>query len=343
MASAKMKRSMEVDTLRGIACILLVFFHTVGSSPTEGLRIAEGHWLRTFNEFLVYFRMPLFSFISGYVYAFRPYQGNPQGFIKGKVRRLLLPLLTVGTFYAIVQAFTPGVNASVQNWWLLHIMPVGHFWFLEALFIIFLVIILLEHFKALSTVAGFSAVWIASAVVFGLSDFTNYFGARGAVYLMPFFLAGLACKRFEIVQPSALFLAAAALVGGLAIVVLFPEHMGKQNTLAALASVSIGVSAGLLLLRSGWQSRPLAYIGAYSFAIYLLHVFFTAGSRIFLQKAGVTDVYALLMPGAFAGIIGPIVCAQLIGRSDTLNLWLLGSTSRVKTALPASRQATAQV
>lgn len=335
-----MKRSMEVDTLRGIACILLVFFHAVGSTPTEGLRIAEGHWLRTFNEFLVYFRMPLFSFISGYVYAFRPYQGNPQSFIKGKIRRLLLPLLTVGTFYAIVQALTPGTNASVENWWLLHIMPVGHFWFLEALFIIFLVVILLESLKALSTAAGFAAVWVGSAILFGQADFTNFFGARGAIYLMPFFLAGLACKRFEIVQPSARLLAAAALLCGLSIVAVFPEQMGKQNFLATVASISIGASSGLLLLRSGWQSRPLAYIGAYSFAIYLLHVFFTAGSRIFLQKTGVTDVYALLAPGTFAGIFGPIVCAQLIGRNETLNLWLLGSTSRVKTALPAGRQAT---
>lgn len=339
MASEKMKRSMEVDTLRGIACILLVFFHTVGSTPTEGLRIAEGHWLRTFNEFLVYFRMPLFSFISGYVYAFRPYQGNPQNFIKGKVRRLLLPLLTVGTLYAIVQSLTPGANASVENWWLLHIMPVGHFWFLEALFIIFLVIILLESMKALSTAAGFAGVWFVSAILFGLADFTNFFGARGAVYLMPFFLAGLACKRFEIVQPSARLLAAAALVGGLSIVVMFPEQMGKQNFLATLASVAIGVSSGLLLLRSGWQSRPLAYIGAYSFSIYLLHVFFTAGSRIFLHKMGVIDIYALLAPGAVAGIFGPIVCAQLIGRSETLNLWLLGSTSRVRTTLPPSKPA----
>jgi fucose 4-O-acetylase-like acetyltransferase len=339
MAGVKMKRSMEVDTLRGIACILLVFFHVVGSTPTEGLRISEGHWLRSFNDFLVYFRMPLFSFISGYVYAFRPYQGNAQGFIKGKVRRLLVPMLTVGTFYAIVQSLTPGANASVDNWWLLHIMPVGHFWFLEALFLIFVVVILLEHFTALSTVARFSAVWIICAVLFGVADFTNYFGARGAVYLMPFFLAGLACKRFDIVQPSALVAGAAALGGGLAIVVLFPEHMGQQNSLAALASLAIGVSAGLLLLRSGWQSRPLAYIGAYSFAIYLFHVFFTAASRIFLQKAGVTDVYALLVPGTLAGLLGPVVCAQLIGYSNTLNLWLLGSTSRVKTALPASRQA----
>jgi hypothetical protein len=41
------------------------------------------------------------------------------------VRRLLLPLITVGTIFAIVQAVTPGANSAVDHWWLLHIVPVG--------------------------------------------------------------------------------------------------------------------------------------------------------------------------------------------------------------------------
>jgi peptidoglycan/LPS O-acetylase OafA/YrhL len=127
MTGQKMKRNLEVDTLRGIACVLLVLFHVVGDTPAVGLRIPEGHWLQVFNEALAYIRMPLFSFISGYVYGFRPYQGNAPAFVKGKVRRLLLPLITVGTIFAIVQAFTPGANNAVDRWRLLHIVPVGHF------------------------------------------------------------------------------------------------------------------------------------------------------------------------------------------------------------------------
>lgn len=341
MAGTKTKRSMEIDTLRGIACLLLVFFHTVGNTPITGLRVPEGHWLQQFNETLVYLRMPLFSFISGYVYAFRPFQGDVPGFLKGKVRRLLLPMLTVGTFYALLQAVTPGANAQIDNWWLLHIEPVAHFWFLEALFIVFLIVIFLEYFKVLSTMTGFAAVWMASALAFGAAEFPNYFGARGAIYLLPFFLAGLACKRFDIVQLSARLVAAAALIGGIAIVWLLAAQMEQSKTLAAVASLSIGVSAGVLLLRSGWQSRPLAYIGAYSFAIYLLHVFFTAGSRIFLNKMGVLDILVLLAPGVVAGILGPIVCAQIIGRHPGLNLWLLGSTSKIKTVKAIRTEAAA--
>ena len=326
-SSKKMKRSIEVDTLRGIACVLLVLFHVVGDTPSVGLRIPEGHWLQVVNEALAYVRMPLFSFISGYVYGFRPYQGNPLGFIKGKVRRLLLPLITVGTLFAVVQAITPGANATVDHWWLLHIEPVGHFWFLEALFIVFLIVLLLEHLGALATGAGFAAVWIVSAMMFIYFHPPNYFAARGAVYLLPFFLGGLACKRFEIGTSTARLLAAVVFIGAAVVAMSFPQISEQGGSLPALA---LGISGVFLLLRSGWRSQNLAYIGSFSFAIYLLHVFFTAASRIFFQKLGITDTYVLLMLGAAFGVGGPIVSALVIGRYQGLNLWLLGSNAKIK-------------
>jgi fucose 4-O-acetylase-like acetyltransferase len=328
MTGQKMKRSLEVDTLRGIACVLLVLFHVVGDTPTTGLRIPEGHWLQVFNEALAYIRMPLFSFISGYVYAFRPYQSRPLGFIKGKVRRLLLPLVTVGTLFAVVQAFTPGTNNAVDHWWLLHIVPVGHFWFLEALFIVFLVVILLEHLKALATPAGFALTWALAAVLFDYFSPPNYFAAQGAVYLLPFFLAGLACKRFEIGGPAARGIAAAVFICAATVAMLLPQFSEQGTSLPALG---LGVCSAFLLLRSGWSSPRMAYIGSYSFAIYLLHVFFTAASRIVLKKIGVTDIYVLMMAGLAAGLAGPIISALLISRHAGLNLWLLGTTgSRAK-------------
>ncbi|MEO7887915.1 MAG: acyltransferase [Polaromonas sp.] len=322
MTSKKMTRSLEVDTVRGIACILLVLFHVVGDTPAVGLKVPEGHWLQVFNEGLAYIRMPLFSFISGYVYAFRPFQGNAPEFIKGKVRRLLLPLLTVGTLFAIVQALTPGANSSVTQWWLLHIEPVGHFWFLEALFIVFLVVLLLEHLNALSTASRFALVWVASAVLFDYFSPPNYFAARGAVYLLPFFLAGLACKRFNIGTPRARLVAAAAFICAATAAMLFPQFSEQGSSMAALA---LGVSSAFLLLRSGWSFPPLAYIGSFSFAIYLLHVFFTAASRIIFRKLGVTDTYVLMMLGLTAGVAGPVVSALLINRHAGLSLWLLGT------------------
>jgi peptidoglycan/LPS O-acetylase OafA/YrhL len=104
---------------------------------------------------------------------------------------------------------------------------------------------------------------------------------------------------------------------------LFPQYSEQGTSLAALG---LGVGSAFLLLRSGWSSPRMAYVGSYSFAIYLLHVFFTAASRIILKKIGVTDIYVLMMAGLAAGLAGPIVSALLISRHAGLNLWLLGTT-----------------
>jgi fucose 4-O-acetylase-like acetyltransferase len=325
MVTQRIQRNLEIDTLRGFACVLLVSFHVVGISPGFGLHLPENHWLHQFNSALAYLRMPLFSFLSGYVYAARPFKADPASFIKGKIRRLLLPMLTVGTIFALMQSVTPGTNDNVTHWWLLHIVPVGHFWFLEALLIVFLIVVALEHWHLLASPQGFAGVWVVSVLAFLFLHTTAYFAVSGAVYLMPFFLAGLACQRFDLRSVPARWLAAAIL--GLACVWLgtLPQPLGQGISLPGLLA---GLSAAFLLLRSGWRWTALAYVGSYSFAIYLMHVFFTAGSRIAFTRLGVSNLYVLLGLGTLLGIAGPMLAALLIGRSARLKLWLLGEAPR---------------
>jgi fucose 4-O-acetylase-like acetyltransferase len=316
-------RNLNIDTLRGIACILLVSFHVVGI-PDAGLRLPETHPLVRMNEALAYLRMPLFSFISGYVYAMRPLQGDATGFLRGKTRRLLLPVLTLGTLFALLQSFTPGTNGAIDNWWLLHIVPVGHFWFLEALFIIFVILVGLERSGLLAVPGRFAMVFAASLVPFAFSDLPRYFAVSGVVYLLPFFLGGLACYRFAIGSTVMRWLAVALLVG--AVVRLWA---GPGNTaIASLAGLTVGLASAFLLLRSGWQNRWLAFIGGYSFAIFLMHVFFTAASRLFFTALGLSDPYALLVLGTTAGVVGPIVAALILAHFARLEFLLLGQVSR---------------
>lgn len=329
-----MQRNLEIDTLRGFACVLLVSFHVVGVNADMGLHLPPEHWLQQLNGVLAYLRMPLFSFLSGYVYAFRPYRPEhslASGFIQGKMRRLLLPMLTVGTLFALMQNATPGANGNVTNWWLLHIVPVAHFWFLEALFIIFCVVMALEHGRLLLSPQRFAGVWALSVLAYSFWQSTAYFAVSGAVYLMPYFLAGVACQRFELRSVPARWLAAAVL--GLAGVWLtaLPQPLGQGISLPGLL---VGLSAAFLLLRSGWRWPALAYVGSFSFAIYLMHVFFTAGSRMAFTRLGVVDVLVLFGLGTLLGIAGPMLAALVIRRSARLKLWLLGEAPG---SLPGSR------
>lgn len=321
-------RISQIDTLRGMACLLLVFFHVVGESPTSGLKLAEEHWLHRINDVIAYLRMPLFAFISGYVYAYRPFQGQTSTFVKSKAQRLLLPVITVGTVFALLQASIPGTNNQMGPWWTLHINPVGHFWFLQSLFIVFLVIILFEQMKVLSTPLQVMLAWSASALLFALWNPPVQLGLSGAVYLMPFFLGGLASKRFEYDRLQLMKIAVIGLAGA----ALYAALLHDTTVPSDLATVILGLAASFLLLQSRVDYRFFAYIGSFSFAVYLLHVFFTAASRIALIRVGVDNTYLLLGAGIVAGVIGPVIAAMLINRIRPLNFLLMGGSLKPRRA-----------
>jgi peptidoglycan/LPS O-acetylase OafA/YrhL len=182
----------------------------------------------------------------------------------------------------------------------------------------------------LSRPLGFTVVWVISVLLQRFIDVPPYFALDGVVYLMPFFLAGLACKRFELDSKTSRSVAMAALiVAATWLWVLWgPQPLPTRDTL--LPGLVVGLSSAFLLLRSGWRSPWLACVGSYSFAIYLLHVFFTAGSRIFFTQLQLTNTYALLLLGTPLGIVGPIIAAKVISRSARWNRWLLGSSTKEK-------------
>lgn len=87
-------RDTRVDTLRGIACLLLVAYHVIGGEEGRGLDVSSGSFLVWFSDSMAYLRMPLFTFLAGFVFAARPNLSSQTGrFMWGKVRRLL-PMLS---------------------------------------------------------------------------------------------------------------------------------------------------------------------------------------------------------------------------------------------------------
>ncbi len=326
----------ELQTLRGIACVLLVLYHVIGADPSVGLRIADG-WLRVGNDGLAWLRMPLFTVLSGLVYGLRPYAGEPGRFLAGKARRLLIPMLVVGTVFALVQAAVPGTNAPVTHWWLLHLEPVEHFWFLESLCWIFLLLVVLESARLLSTPGRFLGVFAAASALYLTVDGPRLLGIQGAIYLLPYFLAGLAVTRFgwwtALTRPAVL--ATGLVVAVLAVLWIgMPEPNPDRRTPAVLLA---GLSLCALMLALRWPNRWLGTVGNASYAIYLYHVFFTAGARILAERIGLGGQLPLLIAaGVTAGVLGPLLLERAILRFSGHHRWppllLLGRSGRTRDA-----------
>lgn len=321
MTTLTTNRNSTIDTLRGLACILLVAYHVIGITPDSGLRIQEGV-LKDANSLLIYIRMPIFTFLSGFVYAQRPFSSNWKKFMAGKIRRLIVPMLFVGTLFALVQTITPGTNTAITDWRVLHLMPVAHYWFIEALFLIFLVIIPLEHFKILQNKTGFALPFLIAALLYVSNAGTPWLSIAGAIYLFPYFLVGLYCSRFP-VQINNRKILGYVLITTIILFLLFfgQQYGGERRSLNALIIGTL-FCTGLLFIE--FESLFLAKIGIFSYSIYLFHVFFTAASRILFIKIGITEIWILFILGTALGIAGPIFVERIASKYNPTRILLLG-------------------
>ncbi len=327
-------RLSNVDTVRGLACLLLVLYHVIGNTPSAGLRIPEGNWLRLVNDYLALVRMPLFTFISGYVYCLRPFSAKPLAFMHGKARRLLVPMLIVGSLFAFSQALIPGTNQALSgnDWLLLHVMPVAHYWYLPSLFLIFVLLLPLEYLQLLKQpFSCLMMILLASAINIYWLNPPKIFGFSGCLYLLPYFLAGVAFYRFRPhsvrgqQQLNGLFLLAVLISA-----YLIRQASGNPN-LHDWPAIILGITVCSLALSLCPSIQPLSQLGHYSYSIYLFHVFGTAGARIVLQRLGVDNLYLLLVCGLLTGIFSSIILEQIISKHRFSRFAFNGKSLQLRT------------
>lgn len=328
-------RDASVDSLRGLAVVLMVSGHVIGGTADEGMRVAADSAWRHSYELLADMRMPLFTGLSGLVYGFRPLK-NPQcygSFVWGKTRRLLVPLVIVGTLFVTLQALTPGTNtdSAIRDVWKVYIYGLGHFWFLQAIFLILLVVGVVDALGWIHNrrvLAGAVAVTGVLSMLVRVPAAWDIFSVNGFFRLLPFFLLGyllsskvrsnLGSLRWLLVAATtALLTARAAEVFGW---VAMPTYVDRAVSLAlGLAAIS-----SLLVFREALKWQPLAWLGYFSFAIYLLHVFGTAPTRMLLDRLGIESEPLVFLAALAAGLALPVFFEVFGGRVRWVSSAFLG-------------------
>ncbi len=323
-------KNLQIETLRGLACVLLVLYHVIGADASFGLGVQEGP-LRWFNDGLVYLRMPLFTFLSGLVYGLRPFDGESRTFLLGKARHLLIPMLVVGTLFALLQTVTRGASALLGPWYLIHLLPVAHYWFVESLFWVFVLVWALERLDFIKAPAGLGLVLTLACALYLTVRGPHWLGIEGAIYLLPYFFVGLSVTRFSLrtlLARASVRIVLALLAVGAMLLMGMPVPNPDRRTVSMLVA---GVCLCLLLVSLGLVSRRLAWVGRYSFSIYLFHVFFTAFARLALNHLQVDELLFHILLGLALGIAGPMALEWVVRRYRWPALLLLGRSVRPST------------
>lgn len=333
MAAAVKRKEQSIETLRGIAIVLMVAGHVIGDNSATGLQVRDESAWRYFYFTFEYLRMPLFTAISGFVYALKPLQAAHIGrFLQGKSRRILIPFISVATVQYLMNALVPNVNNPVPlgDIWKIYIFSYGQFWFLQALFLVFLTIVVLEYYKVLDTIKWWTislAIAVVMLLVINQNYLINYFSFSRYLYLLPFFLLGLGLNRFKdqlFKKPIVLVLLATLVVSVTIQQLEWFEVISTHSHRFSAISVFVGLSGIWLIFHIRRPFRWLAELGYYSYGIYLFHVFGSAGSRIFAKMLGIDNMAMLFSIGLIFGLGFPILAELVILKSALLRRLFLG-------------------
>ena len=173
--TAVRKREVWVDDVKVIACVLVVLGHFF-QSMTKANILPENDLYQWFNTTIYYFHVPLFFICSGYLYQKYSKVSDFINWKKNVIKKALalgVPYVTFTTAtWVLKTVFSGSVNDQVGglgDTLLLH--PTAPYWYLYALFFIFLVTPTFSTMK--TTVIGLIVAVVAKALILTGGGYRN--------------------------------------------------------------------------------------------------------------------------------------------------------------------------
>jgi peptidoglycan/LPS O-acetylase OafA/YrhL len=319
--------------MRGLACILLVFYHVVGSDSQEGLQLAGDHPLRIFNFLLQDVRMPMFSFVSGFVFdAVSGTKSELWNNIYKKIRRLMFPYLSTSL---VIWFLKEAINQNYLELYQIFYIPYVHLWYLPATLILMTAHLIATYVLKIGQVRTAAILMIATTALYVLMHDAapTLFAIDGALYLGPYFFTGYIVShagRHSATRPHAQGLAAFAVpVLFVALVALhYPIKTGidaAEDEAVRLLRVLFGLTVCGCFLMWRRDIPALTRLGAHSYPIFLYHIVFTSATRMALHRLapGMSE-FVIIWPCLMLGLLGPLACEWLLLKTPLTALVFLG-------------------
>ena len=160
-------REKWVDDVKVIACILVVLGHFF-QSMTKANILPENDLYEWFNTTIYYFHVPLFFICSGYLYQKYSKVNSLDSWLKNMAKKTLMLGVPYATFtiatLVLKKLFSGSINGRAGGFIdTLIFKPAAPYWYLYALFFIFLVT---PTFKSVRvTVVGMIVALVAKTLI----------------------------------------------------------------------------------------------------------------------------------------------------------------------------------
>lgn len=317
-------REKWVDDVKVIACILVVLGHFF-QSMTKANILPENDLYQWFNTTIYYFHVPLFFICSGYLY--QKYSrvnsvGSWRRNVAKKILALGVPYVTFTTAtWVLKKVFSSSVNDQIGGLGdTLFFHPTAPYWYLYALFFIFLVTPTFSSVKAAAV--GLVVAIVAKGLILTGGGYSVY-AVSTVLSNEIWFVLGMSICAFNVqlkgkrVQGTICGL----LFMILSIVVYTAEISGSAISFAMglLACVAV------ILIVAGFEEkfgRGMDFLAKYTMPIFLMHTLFAAPLRSILMKIGIENAVIHVVLGLGISFAGPIMAAWIMKKTKWLEFFL---------------------
>ena len=317
-------REKWIDDVKVMACILVVLGHFF-QSMTKANILAENDLYEWFNTTIYYFHVPLFFICSGYLYQNYSKVNSVGSWCKNMAKKALALGVPYATFttatWVLKKVFSSSVNDQIGglcDTLLLH--PTAPYWYLYALFFIFLVTPTFSSVKA--TVVGLIVALAAKALILTGGGYSVY-AVSTVLSNEIWFVLGMSIYTFNVqlkgrkVQGTIL---------GLLFVILSVVVYAAGISGGAISFI-MGLLAcvAVILMVTDFEEklgRGMDFLAKYTMPIFLMHTLFAASLRSVLLKVGVTNAVAHVVLGLGISFAGPIIATWIMKKTKWLEFFL---------------------
>ena len=316
-------REKWVDDVKVIACILVVLGHFF-QSMTKANILPENDLYQWFNTTIYYFHVPLFFICSGYLYQKYSKINSVDSWYKNVAKKALalgVPYVSFSTAtWVLKKAFSSSVNDQIGglgDTLLFH--PASPYWYLYALFFIFL---LTPTFKSVKMAVGGLVVAITMKTI-ALSGGYGVYAVSTVLSNEIWFVLGMSICAFNVrlkgrkVQGT---------ICGLLFMILSVAAY-KAEISGGVISFAMGLLACLavILMAAGFErrlGRGVDFLAKYTMPIFLMHTLFAAPLRSILMKIGIENAVIHVVLGLGISFAGPIIAAWIMKKTKWLEFFL---------------------
>lgn len=360
-------RNPWMDYAKGICILAPVYRHTFEGLRAVGWDMTDYKWIKLVDVFTMGFRMPVFFMIAGAFFATSIARRGFGGYIVGRWKGVLYPLLVWGGLQITFQFIFRGTVTANRSWidytyLITDPRQLEQFWYLNALFFISVLYAIMNWYAKFKPIhqLGFALVLYCIASYF-YNKGIDIGAFTGITFYYIFFTVGDVLHEIILDEKHHKWLSsfkttAILIVPFIAIEtyatmlnLAHPEHEDfwvqryRQEVFlfSSLIGVAFTVHVAFLLQRFNIL-RFLRVIGYHALYIYLTHLFITSGLRIlFVKVLGITN-FPLLFPIIFAGgILGPMIFYNIARKYGFTWIFTLREDSLGKKPAPQPAPVTA--